>query len=90
MSSPFELSTQGYVLGWRDPVRAIGLERVVAKLGAQVTATRESGKPAVLVVEGPTGIGRSRLLAEFGRSLAAQQPLPRRAQSGDATVPRGG
>lgn len=85
MSSPFELSTQGYALGWRDPVRAIGLERVVAELGAQVTATRESGKPAVLVVEGPTGIGRSRLLAEFGRSLAAQQ-----VAHGAAQFARGG
>ena len=72
MCSPFLLSTAAHALGWRDPKRALGLESAVASLTSQVNAVRESGAPSVLVIEGPAGIGRSRLLGELQRSLESQ------------------
>lgn len=87
MCSPFVLSTEAFALGWRDPVRALGLDASVATLAAQVRLAQASGAPCVLVVEGPAGVGRSRVLDEFRRSLVEHQVangVARFAAGGDA------
>lgn len=76
MCSPFPLALEGFALTWRDPRRAIGLAPQLAVVEECVAAVRSAGTPMFLVVEGPSGAGRTSLLRaavdELGRTGIAR------------------
>ena len=69
LCSPFPLATDGAALTWRDPTVPCGIdsfvEATVAELGLAARQT-----PAVVVVEGPSGIGRTTVLAALADACA--------------------
>ncbi|MEQ1699689.1 MAG: AAA family ATPase, partial [Ilumatobacteraceae bacterium] len=72
MCSPFPLALGGFALSWRDPRHIIGMAPQVSVVQECVDAVRADGRPLFLVVEGPSGAGRSSLLRaaadELGRT----------------------
>ena len=88
MCSPFAPSIDGFALWWRDPVHVLGAESSLAVLAECVLEVQETRRPAVLVVEGPAGAGRSALLGAFDRYLLAHGVLSAGARfSADGTMP---
>ena len=75
MCSPFPLALGGFALTWRDPHRTLGLAPQLAVIDAAVESVGMTRTPMLLVVEGPSGAGRSTLLRaaaiELGRRHVA-------------------
>ena len=72
MCSPFPLAVADYALSWRDPQQAVGVEPQLDKLAERIESTRVAGVPSVLVLEGPSGAGRTALLTSYAAFLRAR------------------
>ncbi|MGB8859520.1 MAG: AAA family ATPase [Ilumatobacteraceae bacterium] len=76
----FPPAVDRFALDWRDPSLALGCGSSLEVLSAALRTVVVSGAPLVLVVEGPTGAGRSTVLREFGVHLAGHGVLHGAAQ----------
>jgi tetratricopeptide (TPR) repeat protein len=52
-------------------------ERLVGSLHSELDVVRSTGRVRVVVLEGPIGIGKTRVVQEFHRALAIKQDAPR-------------
>src|SRR5919197_233243 len=57
------------------PVPLVGRDRALGLLLASFRATRAGGRPRLVSLVGPPGIGQSRLVAELGRALDGERDL---------------
>ena len=80
MCSAFPLAVHRFALTWRDPARAIGVEPQLTTLAEAVAAAELKGRPCVLVIEGPSGAGRTTLLAAFEQWLVERRIMHARAK----------
>lgn len=69
MSSPFPLALDSFALTWRDPRQVLGVGPQLTVVDTWVHSVQSSGSPAFVVLEGPSGAGRSSLLAALSAEL---------------------
>lgn len=92
LCSVFPLALHRFALTWRDPARAIGVEPQLTALAEAVTDAEAKGRPCVLVIEGPSGAGRTTLLTAFEQWLVERRVMYARAtfSPGGSRVPLAG
>ncbi|WP_423372271.1 trifunctional serine/threonine-protein kinase/ATP-binding protein/sensor histidine kinase [Burkholderia sp. LMG 32019] len=71
---PFALGGSDPLAGLRTPDRLVGREAESGRLAAALAAVLQTGETAIVLIDGPAGVGKTALAEDFMRGARAASP----------------